>query len=597
MLTTEILVAYGILALAIFLFVSELVRPDITAIIIMVVLAWSGLIEVTEAFSGFSSNAVVSIMAVMIMGYGIDRSGIMNIVSEKITKAAGTSQKKILTLVSGTVGIISSFMQNIGATALFLPALMKISKKTKISPSKLIMPMGFAAILGGTLTMVASGPLIILNDMVTGAGYQRFSIFGPTPIGAALLITGIGYFYIFGDKVLPKGGDDSKDANQKKLIELFDLPDSVFEIRIENGSPILGKTIEEVDLWNRYNIHIIAIQEGDSVTYAPWRKTKFTRDQTIAALGRKENIQKFTDECELKLYASLGKFSNIEEENFAGFAEIIIPPGSKLKDKSISEIAVRKNFNVEPVVMMNRQGEIVDYYKKPLKPGQVLIIYGRWSDIRKLKNMQDFIVVSPVPGERSGEQIKSSYFAIAALGIAILLVLLGFKLSLGFLTGALIMILTGVIPIDEIYKGIDWKTVFLLSGLIPLGIAFEKSGAAQYTADFVIKIIESWGTIPIMFVVGLLATLFSLFMSNVAATVLLVPLVIIMGENFGISPRALAILVAISASNSFILPTHQVNAFLMGPGGYSNKDYIKSGSIMTVLFLIVAVFGVYIIYT
>ncbi|MFO7887155.1 MAG: SLC13 family permease [Eubacteriales bacterium] len=596
-MTTEILIAYGILALAIFLFVSELVRPDITAIIIMVVLAWSGLIEVTEAFSGFSSNAVVSIMAVMIMGYGIDRSGIMNIVSEKITKAAGTSQKKILVFISGTVGIISSFMQNIGATALFLPALMKISKKTKISPSKLIMPMGFAAILGGTLTMVASGPLIILNDMVTGAGYERFSIFGPTPIGAALLVAGIGYFYLFGDKVLPKGGDDSKDGNQKKLIELFDLPDSVFEIKIEDNSPILGKTIEEIDLWNRYNIHIVAIQEGDSVTYAPWRKTKFTRDQTIAALGKKENIQRFTDECELKLHASLGKFSNIEEENFAGFAEIIIPPGSKLKDKSISEIAVRKNFNIEPVVMMNRQGEIVDYYKKPLKPGQVLIIYGRWSDIRKLKNMQDFIVVSPVPGERSGEQIKNSYFAIAALGIAILLVLLGFRLSLGFLTGALIMILAGVIPIDEIYKGIDWKTVFLLSGLIPLGIAFEQSGAAQYTADFVMKIIESWGTIPIMFAIGLLATLFSLFMSNVAATVLLVPLVIIMGENFGISPRALAILVAISASNSFILPTHQVNAFLMGPGGYSNKDYIKSGSIMTVLFLIVAVFGVYIIYT
>jgi di/tricarboxylate transporter len=247
--------------------------------------------------------------------------------------------------------------------------------------------------------------------------------------------------------------------------------------------------------------------------------------------------------------------------------------------------------------MMNRDGEVVDYYKKPLKPGQALIVYGRWSDIRKLKSNEDLVVVSPIPLSRTDEQKKNSTFAVASLGIAILLVLLGYKLSLGFLTGAVLMILTGVIPVDEVYKGIDWKTVFLLSGLIPLGIAFEQSGAAQYTADFVINIIETWGTIPIMFVVGLLATLFSLFMSNVAATVLLVPLVIIMGENFGISPRALALLVAISASNSFILPTHQVNAFLMGLGGYSNKDYIKSGSIMTVIFLVVAVFGVYIIYT
>ncbi len=597
MLTTEILIAYGILALAIFLFVSEIVRPDITAIIIMVTLAWTGLIEVDQAFSGFSSNAVVSIMAVMIMGYGIDRSGIMNLVSEKIVKAAGTSQKKILTLVSGTVGVISSFMQNIGATALFLPALMKISKKTKISPSKLIMPMGFAAILGGTLTMVASGPLIILNDMVTGAGYDRFSIFGPTPIGAALLITGIAYFYFFGDKVLPSGGEDTKDDHQKKLIDLFDLPSNLYEVKVTDNSSIIDKTIEEINLWNRFNLHIVALKEGDSTTYAPWRKTKFSKGQYLAVLGKIENVEKFSEDCELKLMTTLDNFSNIEEDSFAGFAEIIIPPGSKLKDKSISEIAVRKNFNVEPVVMINREGEIVDYYKKPLKPGQAIIIYGRWSDIRKLKEMEDIIVVSPVPGDVGDKQVKNSSFAILALGIAILLVLLGFKLSLGFLTGAVLMILSGVIPVDEIYKGIDWKTVFLLSGLIPLGIAFEQSGAAQYTADFVINIVESWGTIPIMFVVGLLATLFSLFMSNVAATVLLVPLVIIMGENFGISPRALAILVAISASNSFILPTHQVNAFLMGPGGYSNKDYIKSGSIMTVLFLVVAVFGVYIIYT
>lgn len=596
-MTTEILIAYGVLALAIFLFVSELVRPDITAIIIMVVLAWTGLIEINQAFSGFSSNAVVSIMAVMIMGYGIDRSGIMNVVSEKITKAAGTSQKKILAMVSGTVGLISSFMQNIGATALFLPALMKISKKTKISPSKLIMPMGFAAILGGTITMVASGPLIILNDMVTGAGYERFSLFGPTPIGLALLAAGIGYFYLFGDKVLPSAGEDTKDEHQKKLIELFSLPSTVFEIQVCEDSPIIGKTIEEADLWNRFNIHIVALKEGDSTTYAPWRKTKFTKDQFLAVLGTYENIERFSKDCKLYKMTSLGHFSNIEEESFSGFAEILIPPGSKFKNKVIKEIAIRKNFNVEPVVMMNRDGEVVDYYKKPLKPGQALIVYGRWSDIRKLKSNEDLVVVSPIPLSRTDEQKKNSTFAVASLGIAILLVLLGYKLSLGFLTGAVLMILTGVIPVDEVYKGIDWKTVFLLSGLIPLGIAFEQSGAAQYTADFVINIIETWGTIPIMFVVGLLATLFSLFMSNVAATVLLVPLVIIMGENFGISPRALALLVAISASNSFILPTHQVNAFLMGLGGYSNKDYIKSGSIMTVIFLVVAVFGVYIIYT
>jgi di/tricarboxylate transporter len=595
-MSMDVVLTYCILILAIILFVTEKLRPDIVAILIMILLAWSGVIEVEEAFSGFSSNAVVSVMAVMIMGYGIDKSGIMKKLSKKIIKLAGNGEKKLLVYVSLSVGLISSFMQNIGAAALFLPALRRICRRTGIHPSKLLMPMGFAAILGGTITMVASGPLIILNDLVIQRGYEKFNLFSVTPVGLVLLASGILYFYTMGGRVIPNPEIQPKKTSQNILKEIYDLPDNVFEIVVDKNSEIIGKTIEEIDLWNRFNIHILAMFEDGSTVYAPWRRTRFQDGQVLAVLGTKECIEFFVKVCKLKMKDEMEIFSNIKNEEYAGFAEIIVPPKSAFIGKSLCEIAVRKNFSVEPIIFISREGEQIDFYKKPMESGQEMIVFGRWVDIRKIKEIRDFAVITPITANVEDENGSKWIFALGSLLFAIIMVLLGVRLSLGFLTGAFLMILTRVIPIDEIYSAIDWKTVFLLSGLIPLGIAFEKSGAASMTAGFIIEIIKNWGTIPIMFVVGILATLFSLFMSNVAATVLLVPLVMIMGEQFGINPRALAMLVAVCTSNSFILPTHQVNAFLMTPGGYRNADYMKAGGFMTAIFLIIAVIFIYILF-
>lgn len=592
----DVVITYCILILAIILFVTEKLRPDLVAILIMILLAWSRVIEVGEAFSGFSSNAVVSVMAVMIMGYGIDKSGIMKKLSKKIIKLAGNGEKKLLVYVSLSVGLISSFMQNIGAAALFLPALRRICRRTGIHPSKLLMPMGFAAILGGTITMVASGPLIILNDLVTQRGYEKFNLFSVTPVGLVLLASGILYFYTLGSKVLPNPEVQANKTPQNILKEIYNLPDNVFELIVNENSRIAGKTIEEIDLWSRYNINILAMFEDGSTVYAPWRRTRFQEGQVLAVLGTRECVENFTGNCDLSMKAEMEVFSNIKNEEYAGFAEIIVPPKSAFIGKSLCEIAVRKNFSVEPIIFISREGEQIDFFERPLESGQEMIVFGRWVDIRKIKEIRDFAVLTPISANVEDESGNKWIFALGSLLFAITMVLMGVRLSLGFLTGAFLMILTKVIPLDEIYSAIDWKTVFLLAGLIPLGIAFEESGAAAITAGYIIEIIKNWGTIPIMFVIGILATLFSLFMSNNAATVLLVPLVMIMGEQFEINPRALAILVAVCTSNSFVLPTHQVNAFLMTPGGYKNSDYIKAGGIMTLIFLIVAVICVYIIF-
>jgi di/tricarboxylate transporter len=456
--------------------------------------------------------------------------------------------------------------------------------------------MGFAAILGGTLTMVASGPLIVLNDLIGSGDYERFGLFEVTPVGVALLGSGILYFYFFGGKVLPNPSLKESQNHQDFLKEIYELPDNIYEVIIKEESTILDQTIESLDIWEKYNLHILALYESGSIVYAPWRKTRFHKEQILAILGKEEQIKAFVDQYDLEVRKNLAVFANIKNEQYAGFAEIIVPPKSELKGKTLWEIAVRKNFSIEPISYINQAGERINCFKEPLEPGQELLVFGRWEDITKLKDSRDLVVVTEISHVTATEGAKKNKQALFSLTVAIILVLLGVRLSLGFFTGALLMILLGVIPKDEIYQAVDWKTVFLLAGLIPLGGAFEQSGAANLTADIIMGVIHSWGVLPILFVIGLLATFFSLFMSNVAAAVLLVPLVLIMGENFGIDPRGMALLVAVCTSNSFVLPTHQVNAFIMTPGGYKNVDYMKAGGMMTIVFLVVAVFMIYLFY-
>lgn len=595
-MTLDILITFGVLLLAVTLFVTEKLRTDLVAVLIMVILPWTGVITASEAFMGFSSNAVIAVIAVMLIGYGVDRSGIMGVVAEFITKRVGEKEKNVMVSTSATVGIISSFMQNIGAAALFLPALRKIGKNANIPASKLIMPMGFAAILGGTITMVASGPLIILNDLLLESGNEPFNLFSVTPIGLALLGAGILYFYLLGDKVLPKATGETKPSITEVIRKTYELPEDIYEMDITTNSSLNGKSIEELEIWTKYQIHILALSEGGSHVYSPWRKTRLQGDQSIAVLGNREAVIAFANDYQLKLKEELEIFSNLENEDHAGFAEIVIPPRSQFIGKRLEDIGFRKNYQLEPIAFITREGEKHDLKEVPLESGMQMIIFGRWENIVSLKASRDFAILTDLnPPELEAKTDKKKH-ALFSIAVAIGLVLFGFQLSLSFFTGALLMILLGVIPKEEIYPAIDWKTVFLLAGLIPLGTAFEKSGAAQLTATVIIDVVGGWGTLAILFVIGIITMLFSLFMSNVAATVLLVPLVIMMANSFGLDPTGLALLVAVSASNSFLLPTHQVNAFLMSPGGYRNADFLRAGGIMSLIFLIVSVVMTYLLY-
>ncbi|MDG5767209.1 SLC13 family permease [Balneolales bacterium ANBcel1] len=586
----EILIVLTIMGLTVIFLVTEIIRIDVTALLAMLALSWTGILSTSEALSGFSSNAVVAMIAVMIMGEGISRTGIMSRFSKAVLRKVGTGKTGILGVFSLSVGTLSGVIQNIGAAALFLPSILDISRRIKISASELIMPIGFAAIIGGTLTMVGSGHLILTNDLLQNADLEPYGLFAVTPVGIALLLAAILFFLLFGKFVLPQGSGEARQelTEQEKLIDAFSLSQNIRYFRIPGESPLIGKTVEESGVWRDYALNILALSHDQYADYAPWRETRFEQDQTLALYGDDERIKEFVSVHKLEPASDHHMFHSLDDPDESGFVEVVVPPRSELVGQTIRKFSMRKRYAVEPLMIFSQgrkiQGDISDH---EIQPGDTFIIYGPWPHIRDLQNSDPFVVVTPfevAPRDRSG-----TVPAVGSFLLAIGLAMSGFSISIAFLTGAIAMVLSRVMTIQDAYKAIEWKVVFLLVGLIPLGVAMQNSGAAEFLARNVMIVVEGSHIYLLLLTVALLSTIFSLVMSNVGAVVVLAPLVVSIGTLAGVDPRPLVLLAAVSAGNSFVLPTHQVNALLMTAGGYRTSDYFKAGGGMTIVFLFVAV--------
>ncbi len=611
----EIAWVVAILVLTVYLFAFEVVSVDVAAASIMVLLGLTsllapymgleqGLVDTKHLFDGFSSNAVMSIIAVMIIGAGLDKTGLMSKVASFILKIGGTTETRIIPIISGTVGIISSFMQNVGAAALFLPVVGRISARSGLPMSRLLMPMGFTAILGGTVTMVGSSPLILLNDLILTSNktlpaaqqMDSWGLFSVTPVGLALVATGIIYFVIAGRFVLPASKPDGikKSVDSMQYFrDVYNMDYSLNEIVIKDGSKLIGQKLDDVE--SRYRVRIIANKlGGEASQIGPGtlaRDTEFMPGMVLGIIAAPGHLDYFVEKYDLLKRKALRTFVDVLSPAKAGIAEIVIPPGSGLLDKSARDLWMRKTYGLA-LVGMHRGGETLgegdDLRSMPFQAGDTLIVHTTWKTLDRIASDKNFVVVTTeYPHE---EKLRPEKLKWAGLFFSIALFLVLFtdlRLSIALLTGAIGMILSGVINIEEAYQAVSWKTVFLLASLIPLGLAVETSGSAQWIAQQVLVVVGEAPIWVIQLSVAVLATFFTLVMSNVGATVLLVPLAVNIAIGVGANPAVFALTVAIATSNSFLIPTHQVNALIMGPAGYRVPDFMRAGGIMTVLFLIV----------
>ena len=582
----QLLIVLSTLAVVVVLIVTEAFRIDVVAILAMLALVWTGSLTAEEARSGFASNAVLAIIGVMIMGHGLYKSGITETIAQFILRVAGTGKRRIISVISATVGLMSALMQNLGAAALFLPVMTGISKREQISISTLLMPMGFAALLGGTLTMVGTSSLIVLNDLLSARGLDTFGLFAVTPVGAVLLVVGILYFFVLGDVVLPAQPEEESTASPgQRLLNAWGLSDSIFTFRVPPGSSLIGKSVKESEMGATHGVNLLRVYDADADEYDVLGDYRVELGQRLVVQGPKEDVWRFADGHELDF---LEEDKKAASEGNSGYLEVVIPARSNLVGKTLREVPLREQHNAQ-VVLFFSESKIIeeDVVDRVIRAGDTLVVQGRRESLQFFKESEDFITVTPF--EYESKHPEKAWLAVGSFAGAILAVLtLDLSISIGFLTGAVAMILGGVLTIEEAYRAIEWKVVFLISGLIPIGIAMETSGAAAFIAENLVTLIEGVPAFGILFILGVLMTLFSLVMSNVAATVLMVPLVLEMAGIGGLSAQVLVLQVGLCAANSFILPTHHVNALLMTPGGYRVADYLKAGSILSLLFVTVS---------
>ncbi len=593
-ITSDMVLVLVILAATVALFVSEVVRIDVAAIGVMVIIGLTGLVPAGEVFAGFSSNAVISIIAVMILGAGLDRVGVMRSVAAWLLRVGGETERRVLVSVSATVGAISAFLQNIGAAALFLPVVERVAERTGLAVSRLLMPMGFAAILGGTLTLVASGPLILLNDLLaasagnTGQEIAPYGLFAPTPIGLAILASGIALFALAGRWLLPSvPAGRGASAALPDVESIYGLDREFQPAWVPRGSPLLADTVGGIEAQSG-RVRIVAVSDHEGVALGPSRDERLTAESTVALVGPEDEVDRFVAHHGLRR-SEENPFTVLRDDEHAGLAEVVVRPGSEVTGKRVEDLRLRHQHGMV-LLGLHHRGEVIteDLRSRRLSGGDVMIVFAPWQRLADFDDDPSFVVLT----EHTPEPPRSAkrWWAVGALLLALGLVIFGdLQLSLALMTGATVVMVTGVLTPDEAYRAVSWKTVFLLAALIPLGQAVETTGTAAWIADGVIGAaggLPPWG---VQLTVAVLATVFTLVVSNVGATVLLVPLAVNVAIGVDADPAQFGLIVALAASNAFLLPTHQVNALLMGPGGYRVVDYLRAGAAMTVLFLIVLI--------
>jgi len=611
------LLMLAVVAAAVFLFIVEWVRVDVVAIVMMVLLPELGLLNSSDTFRGLSSNAVVAIIGVMIISYGLNRAGLVHRIIQPILGFVSKSPSRLVVTFSSLIAAISGVMQNTGAAVLFLPAVRSVTfQKLKVPISRVLMPIGMAAILGGTLTMIGTSPLILLNDILP-PGMPKFGFLELTPIGLALAIGGIAYLSTGGMRLLAKISANQSGHQADKggsaddgFVSSYPLIKGPFEIMVPSDYRPGPDPQEVVLIRRRFLVNIVAVAKSDgSCNFSPLPSTSLQPGLSLCAYGPEEDVLSFVRQYGLVLKDRPQAFKDtMFNPSLAGIVEGVVSPRSSLIGQTIKEIRFRETFGVNPLAV--HQGGHT-YYQEladlPLQAGDTLLLHGTWEKFHALQDFhQNFIIITPFEQEFHKPE-KAKWALISFLTALVMMIVSSFyfqnlpynpiPLSVCLMVGAVGMVLTKVITISEAYHAVDWRTVFLLGGLIPLGMAVDQTGTANWIAKGIVLGLGSlMSPLLLLVVLALLSAAFTLVISNVGAATLLVPLGISIALQIGIDPRVAAIVVGLGVSNSFLLPTHQVNALYMGPGEYRTRDYIQIGGILSFIYIAVLVVMTYMFY-
>jgi len=628
LLTLEMWFTLAILLAAVVLFITEWIRVDVVAFAVLIALMLSGILTTNEALAGFSNSTVMTIFALFIVGGAVLQTGLAGMIGERILKVAGTDETRLMLVIMVAVALLSGFMSDTGTVAVLLPAVVGLARVAQLNTSKLLMPLSFGALLGGAMTLIGTPPNIYVSDLLAENGLQPFSFFSYTPVGLLLLLAGAAFMLLVGRHLLPDYQDESEGPGYgdkpEELLELY-LSKKLANMRVTPDSPLAGKTVAESGLQRDHNITIIEIlrpkpqqellalgkqrlvvQSDKLDSLFPEADTPIQKGDMLLMQGAKGHIEAAQDTWALESDRLTDEIKQTVVNDQFGIAEVILRPRSKLVGKSLTDVRFGSQYRLTVLdIMRPDAGEPLDLSTTKLQFGDTLLVQGYWDDILALRRKpHDFIVTGDIDAAASAEQRKRAPIAAVILVAMLVALIFGEDLIVRIsgnaefgtiintasisMTTALAMVLSGCLSMDEAYDAIDWRSIILIAGMIPMSTALQKVGLAATIADGFTAYLGTYGPYAIMAGLFLLTSLFTQVISNTATTVILAPIALTIAAQFGVRPQPLLMAVAIAASMAFASPVASpVNTLVMGAGHYKFRDYVKIGTPLILVMLLV----------
>ncbi|MGV1399297.1 SLC13 family permease [Klebsiella pneumoniae] len=598
----ELIWVLSLLAIAVVLFATGKVRMDAIALMVIVAFVLSGTLTLNEAFSGFSDPNVILIAALFIIGDGLVRTGVATKMGAWLVSVAGNSETKMLIYLMLTVAGLGAFMSSTGVVAIFIPVVLSVSARMNTSPSRLMMPLSFAGLISGMMTLVATPPNLVVNSELLREGLHGFSFFSVTPIGLVVLILGIVYMLAVRFMLKTDNGDSARDGRKRStfrdLIREYHLTGRARRLAIRPGSPMIGQRLDDLKLRERYCANVIGVER--------WRRFRRVivnvngvsefraRDVLLIDMSASDvDLRQFCGEQMLEPMVLRGEYF-ADQALDVGMAEVALIPDSEMIGKTVREIAFRTRFGLN-IVGMKRDGKAMDgsVVDEPLQLGDILLVVGNWRQIALLaKRGRDFVVLNmPVEVDDASPAHSQAPHAIFCLVLMVALMLTDeIPNPIAAIIACLLMGKFRCINAESAYKAIHWPSIILIVGMMPFALALQKTGGGDLVVKGLMDVAGGEGPYLMLGCLFVMCAAIGLFISNTATAVLMAPIALAAAKSMGVSPYPFAMVVAMAASAAFMTPVSSpVNTLVLGPGKYSFSDFVKIGVPFTILVMVVCV--------
>ncbi|QKN81048.1 SLC13 family permease [Scandinavium goeteborgense] len=599
-MNSELIWVLCLLAMAVLLFATGKVRMDAVALLVIVAFVLSGTLTLSEAFSGFSDPNVILIAALFIIGDGLVRTGVATSMGSWLVKVAGNSEIKMLVFLMLTVAGLGAFMSSTGVVAIFIPVVLSVCMRMNTSPSRLMMPLSFAGLISGMMTLVATPPNLVINSELLREGLQGFSFFSVTPIGLVVLLLGIAYMLLV--RFMLPGGDENQKNDKRRtfrdLIKEYRLNGRARRLAIRPGSPLVGQRLDDLKLRERYGANVIGVER--------WRRFRrvivnvsgvsefHARDVLLIDMSAADvDLRQFCTEQLLEPMVLRGEYFS-DQALDVGMAEVSLIPDSEGVGKTVREMEFRTRFGLN-VVGMKRDGKAVDgaVVDETIALGDILLVVGNWKQIAQLSQRgRDFVVHNmPIEVNDASPAHSQAPHAIFCLVLMVALMLTDeIPNPIAAIISCLLMGKFRCINAESTYKAIHWPSIILIVGMMPFALALQKTGGVDLVVKGLMEVGGGQGPYLMLICLFVMCATIGLFISNTATAVLMAPIALAAAKSMGVSPYPFAMMVAMAASAAFMTPVSSpVNTLVLGPGKYSFSDFVKIGVPFTVLVMVVCV--------